>query len=111
MQDEISNEISGKLRLQLTRSEKKRLSKRHTEDAEAYRLYLKGRHHWNRWTEEGFNKAIGYFQQAVERDPKYALAFAGLADSYVLLGWNSYRPPKAAFPAAKAAAMTALVLA
>jgi len=110
MQDEISNEISGKLRLQLTRSEKKRLSKRHTEDAEAYGLYLKGRHHWNRWTEEGFYKAIDYFQQAVERDPKYALAFAGLADSYVLLGWNSYRPPKAAFPAAKAAAMTALKL-
>ena len=59
IQDEISNEISGKLRLQLTRAEKKRLVKRHTEDAEAYRLYLQGRHHWNRWTEEGFYKAIG----------------------------------------------------
>ena len=65
IQDEISNEISGKLRLQLTRAEKKRLIKRHTEDAEAYRLYLQGRHHWNRWTEEGFYKAIGYFQQAI----------------------------------------------
>ena len=54
VQDEISNEISGKLRLQLTRAEKKQLTKRHTENAEAYRLYLKGRHHWNRWTEEGF---------------------------------------------------------
>ena len=69
VQDEISNEISGKLRLQLTRAEKKRLTKHHTEDAEAYRLYLKGRHHWNRWTEEGFYKAIEYFQQAVEKDP------------------------------------------
>jgi serine/threonine protein kinase/tetratricopeptide (TPR) repeat protein len=110
IQDEISNEISGKLRLQLTRAEKKRLIKRHTEDAEAYRLYLKGRHHWNRWTEEGFYKAIGYFQQAVEKDPSFALAYTGLAESYVLLGWNSYLPPKDAFPRGKAAAMTALQL-
>ena len=111
IQDEISNEISGKLRLQLTRSEKKRLIKRHTEDAEAYRLYLQGRHHWNRWTEEGFYKAIGYFQQAIQKDPGYALAYAGIADSYVLLGWNSYLPPKDAFPKGKAAAMTALEIA
>ena len=110
VQDEISNEISGKLRLQLTRSEKKRLTRRHTENAEAYRLYLQGRHHWNRWTEEGFYKAIDYLRQAVEIDPKYALAFAGLADSYVLLGWNSHMPPKEAFPAGKTAAMTALKL-
>ena len=110
VQDEISNEISGKLRLQLTRAEKKRLTKRHTENAEAYRLYLKGRHHWNRWTEEGFYKAIEYFQQAVEKDPSYALAYTGLADSYVLLGWNSYLPPKEAFPKGKVAAMTALQL-
>jgi eukaryotic-like serine/threonine-protein kinase len=111
IQDEISNEISGKLRLQLTRSEKKRLIKRHTEDAEAYRLYLQGRHHWNRWTEEGFYKAIGYFQQAIQKDPSYALAYAGVADCYVLLGWNSYLPPKDAFPKGKAAAMTALKIA
>ena len=110
VQDEISNEISGKLRLQLTRAEKKRLTRHHTENAEAYRLYLKGRHHWNRWTEEGFYKAIEYFQQAIEKDPSYALAYTGLADSYVLLGWNSYLPPKEAFPKGKAAAMTALQL-
>jgi len=110
IQDEISNEISGKLRLQLTRAEKKRLIKRHTEDAEAYQLYLKGRHHWNRWTEEGFHKAIGYFQQAVEKDSSFALAYTGVAESYVLLGWNSYLPPKDAFPKGKAAAMAALQL-
>jgi serine/threonine-protein kinase len=110
VQDEISNEISGKLRLRLTRAEKKQLTKRHTENAEAYRLYLKGRHHWNRWTEEGFYKAIEYFRQAVEKDPSYALAYAGLADCYVLLGWNSYLPPKQAFPKGKAAANTALQL-
>jgi len=110
IQDEISNEISGKLRLKLTRAEKKRLTKRQTEDAEAYRLYLKGRHHWNQWTEEGFYKAIEYFQQAVEKDPGYALAHAGVADAYVLLGWNGYLPPKDAFPKAKTAAMAALRL-
>ena len=110
VQDEISNEISEKLRLQLTRAEKKRLTKHHTEDAEAYQLYLKGRHHWNQWTEEGFYKAIEYFQKAVKKDPGYALAYTGLADSYVLLGWNSYLTPKEAFPKAKAAATTALRL-
>jgi tetratricopeptide (TPR) repeat protein len=94
----------------LTRAEKKRLTKHHTENAEAYRLYLQGRHHWNRWTEEGFYKAINYFQQAVENDPSYALAYAGVADSYVLLGWNSYLPPKEVFPKGKAAATTALQL-
>jgi serine/threonine protein kinase/Tfp pilus assembly protein PilF len=111
IQDEISSEIWGKLRLELTRAEKKRLVKRHTEDAEAYRLYLQGHHHWNRWTEEGFYKAIGYFQQAIQKDPSYALAYAGVADSYVLLGWNSYLPPKDAFPKGKAAAMAALEIA
>jgi serine/threonine protein kinase/tetratricopeptide (TPR) repeat protein len=110
IQDEISNEISDKLRLKLTRAEKKRLTKRQTDDPEAYRLYLKGRHHWNKWTEDGFYKAIDYFQQAVEKDPAYSLAYTGIADSYILLGWNSYLPPKDAFPKAKSAAMAALRL-
>ena len=110
VQDEISNEISGKLRLRLTRAEKKQLTKRHTENVEAYQFYLKGRHHWNRWTEEGFYKAIEQFRRAVENDPTYAMAYAGLADCYVLLGWNSYLPPKEAFPKGKAAAKAALQL-
>jgi eukaryotic-like serine/threonine-protein kinase len=110
IQDEISNEISEKLRLKLTHDEKKRLSKRPTTDAEAYRLYLKGRHHWDRWTEDGFYKAIEYFQLAIEQDPSYALAHCGVSDAYVLLGWNSYLPPKEAFPKAKMAAMRALRL-
>jgi serine/threonine protein kinase/tetratricopeptide (TPR) repeat protein len=110
IQDEISNEISEKLRLQLTGAEKKRLTRRHTEDADAYRLYLKGRHHWNRWTEEGFYKAIEYFEEATQKDRSYALAYTGVAESFVLLGWNSYLPPKDAFPRAKAAALSALRL-
>src|SRR5262249_28806264 len=71
VQDEISNEISGKLRLKLTRAEKKQLTKHHTQNVEAYRLYLKGRHHWDRWTEEGFYRAIEHFQLAVNHDPSY----------------------------------------
>jgi TolB-like protein/Flp pilus assembly protein TadD len=110
VQDEISSEISGKLRLQLTKAEKKRLAVHHTENPEAYRLYLKGRHHWNRWIEEAFYTAIEYFQLAVEKDPSYALAYAGVADSYVLLGWNGYLPPKEAFCKGQADAMTALRL-
>jgi serine/threonine-protein kinase len=110
IQDEISEEISAKLRSKLSRADTKHLTRRQTHDAEAYRLYLKGRHHWDRWTEDGFYKAIEYFQQAVERDPGYALAHAGVADSYVLLGWNSYLRPKDAFPKGKIAAMRALRL-
>ena len=110
IQDDISEEISGKLKLKLTRAEKRRLTKRQTHDAEAYRLYLKGRHHWNRWTKDGFDKAIEYFRQAVDKDPTYALAHAGIADTYVLLGWNSYLAPNDAFPKAKAASMHALRL-
>ena len=108
IQDDISTEISDKLRVKLSRVEKKRLTKRQTQDADAYQLYLKGRHHWNRWTEDGFYKAIEFFQQAVDKDPSYALAYTGLAESYVLLGWNSYLPPKDAFPKAKTAALDAL---
>jgi TolB-like protein/Tfp pilus assembly protein PilF len=110
IQDEISSEISERLRLKLTRAEKRRLTKRQTGDVEAYRLYLKGLHQLNRWTEDGFYKAIEHFQQAVEKDPSYALAHAALAHVYVLLGWNSYLPPKDAFPKGKMAAMEALRL-
>jgi tetratricopeptide (TPR) repeat protein len=98
------------LRLRLTRAERSLLTKRQTDDAEAYRLYLKGLHHWNRWTEDGFYKAIESFQQAVEKDAGYALAHTGLAIMYVLLGWNSYLPPKDAFPKGKVAALTSLQL-
>jgi eukaryotic-like serine/threonine-protein kinase len=108
IEEEISNEIAAQLQPRLTREEKKRLVRRHTADAEAYQLYLKGRHHWNQWTKDGFDKGIEYFEEAVEQDPAYALAYAGIADSYVLFGWNSYLPPKDAFRKAKSAAMKAL---
>ena len=86
VQDEIATEILDKLGRRLTGEEKKRATKRYTEDAEAYELYLQGRYHWNKGTIAGYKKAIEYFQHAIEKDPKYALAYAGLADSNLLLG-------------------------
>ncbi len=108
VQEEISREISEKLRLKLSGEDKQRLARRSTENAEAYQAYLKGRYYWNKRTEEGFRKAIENFQQAVEKDPSYALAYAGLADSYVLLGDYKFEMPMEAYPKAKAAAKKAL---
>jgi serine/threonine protein kinase/TolB-like protein/Flp pilus assembly protein TadD len=108
VQEEIAKEISGKLRLKLTGEEKKRLAKRHTENTEAYKLYLRGLYYWNKRTVECLKKGIEYFEQAIEMDPNYALAYAGLADSYVLLGRYEALSPKESFPKAKAAAMKAL---
>jgi len=96
------------LRLRLTGEEKQRLTKRYTENAEAYQLYLKGRYFWNKWTPEESNKAIEYFQQAIDKDPGYALAYAGLADTYISQAWFGELPPRGAVPKAKAAALKAL---
>jgi serine/threonine protein kinase/Tfp pilus assembly protein PilF len=110
IQEEISREISEKLRLRLTGEEQKRLTRRYTENPEAYQTYLKGRYYWNKRAVEGFKKGLEYFQQAIEQDPSYALAYAGLADSYNLLGLYVYHglPPKESYPRAKAAAEHAL---
>jgi TolB-like protein/Flp pilus assembly protein TadD len=86
VQEEIANEILDKLRPRLSGEDKKRATKRYTESAEAYQLYLQGRYHWNKGTIAGYKSAIEYFQQAIQKDPRYALAYAGLADSYLLLG-------------------------
>jgi TolB-like protein/Tfp pilus assembly protein PilF len=110
VQEDISREISEKLRLRLTGEEKTRLAKGHIVNPEAYQLYLKGRYYWNKRTEEGFHKAIEHFNQAIEKDPNYALAYAGLADSYILLGEFSLLPAKEAFAKAREAATKALEL-
>jgi tetratricopeptide (TPR) repeat protein len=109
VQEEIAKQISSKLRLRLTGEEQKRLTKSYTENSEAYQLYLKGRFHWNKYTKDGFKKSIEYFDQAVEIDPNYALAYAGLADSYMQLGVD-HLPPKEVFPKAQAYAVKALQL-
>ena len=110
IQEGIAQEISENLRLRLTGEEKKRMTKRYTENTEAYQLYLKGRYHWNKRTGEGLKKGIQYFQQAIEKDPGYALAHTGLADCYNLLSLYSALPPRDAMPKAKAAALQALEL-
>jgi TolB-like protein/Tfp pilus assembly protein PilF len=104
LQEDIAQEISEKLKIKLTGEEKKRLSKRYTEDSEAYRLYLRGRYYWNKYTKEGLTKAVEFFNQAIELDPNYALAYAGLADTCYRLS-SAYVPPKEAMPKARSAAL------
>jgi TolB-like protein/Tfp pilus assembly protein PilF len=110
VQDEIAREISERLRLSLSGQEKKRLAKRYTQDTEAYHLYLKGRHCWNKRTAEGIQRGVEFFKRAIEKDPRFALAYAGIADSYYLLYSTGFAAlhPEEAFPRAKAAASCAL---
>jgi TolB-like protein/Tfp pilus assembly protein PilF len=110
VQEEISWEISEKLRLKLSGEQKKRLTKRYTESTEAYSTYLKGRFYWNKRTLEGLKKGAEYFEKAIHIDPDYALAHAGLADSYLLLGSVEYSEldPREARRRARAATLEAL---
>ena len=112
VQEEISREISEKLRLKLSGEQKKRLAKRYTESTEAYQTYLKGRFYWNKRTLEGLRRGVEYFQQAIRLDPDYALAYAGLADSYLLMGSVEYGAlhPNEALQSAKIATLEALRL-
>ena len=110
LQEEIARQVSDKLQLRLSGEDKGRLKKLHTDDAEAYQSYLKGRFYSNKRTEEGLKKALPFYDQAIERDPTYALAYAGLADCYALLYEYSATPSKDLYPKAKAAAMRALEL-
>lgn len=108
VQEEMAAEIVKSLRLRLSAEEKQELMRRYTEDSVAYRAYLRGRYQWNKRTREGFLRAIGHFQEAIERDPSYALAYAGLGDAYNVLGYYNYLPPRESYPKAKAAALQAL---
>jgi serine/threonine-protein kinase len=108
VQEEIARGISEKLRLRLTGEEKQQLGKRSTANAEAYQLYLRGRYAWEKRTESGLTQSIEHFQQAIEKDPGYALAYAGLADSYAVLSSYSVMSPADSFPKARAAARKAL---
>jgi serine/threonine protein kinase/TolB-like protein len=108
VQREIAREISEKLRLRLSGAEKQQLSKQPTQNVEAYQLYMKGRYRWNRRDEESVKKAIEYFNQAIAKDPTYALAYAGVADCYLVLEDHRYMAPSEAIPKAKAAVTRAL---
>src|SRR5947207_3143357 len=104
VESEIAKTIADTLRAKLTGSEERMMSKKPTANPEAYELYLKGRFFWNKRTGVDLRKSIDYFDQAVAKDPSYALAYAGLADAYVLLSGFGAASPKDSLPEAKAAA-------
>ena len=108
VQDEISRAIVSTLQLKLAGQAKN--SKPSSANVEAYDLYLQGRYHWSRWRTEGAQRAIDYFQQAIQKDPNYAAAYSGLADSYAWLGFFGALPPNDAMPKARQAALKALSL-
>jgi serine/threonine-protein kinase len=110
LQSEIARDVSTKLRTRLSGAEQNQIAKNYTANTEAYELYLKGRYQWNKRTAESVKKAIEYFNQAIEKDPSYALAYTGLADSYSELTWYDNQPSKEVYPKAKAAALRALEL-
>ena len=108
IQEEISLTIADQLKLKMLKGEKEKILKRYTEDHEAYDLYLKGRYYWYRRYEGGLQKGLQFFQQAIEKDPAYALPYVGIADTFGLLGCYGYMPPHQAYPRARAAAKKAL---
>lgn len=110
VQDSISERVASALALTLAGGERQQLTKHHTENAEAYELYLKGRFQMSRLTDDGFLKGRDYFQQAIILDQNYALAHAALADSYVVLGGWNVATPHETFPKARDAAVKALQL-
>jgi len=108
LQHDLAREITSALRMRLSGEDEKRMTKSFTANPEAYQDYLKGRFWWSKTTEEGFKKGIEYFQQAITKDPTYALAYDGLADCYSGLGIYAFVPPKEAYPKAKEAVQKAL---
>jgi tetratricopeptide (TPR) repeat protein len=110
LQREVAREIAKEVQVKLTPQQQTHFASTRPVNPEAYEAYLRGRYFWNKRTEEGLTKGIEFFGQALEKDPAYALAYTGLADCYCLLGVLSFRPPKDAFPRAKAAAAKALEL-
>jgi DNA-binding winged helix-turn-helix (wHTH) protein/TolB-like protein/Tfp pilus assembly protein PilF len=112
IEDSISKRVAGALALELTGDEQRRLSTRYTGNSEAYELYLRGRYFWNKGSADGFKRGVDYFEQAIQMDPKFALAYSGLADSYILMGSYSHGqiPPREAMSKASAAAEKALAL-
>jgi DNA-binding winged helix-turn-helix (wHTH) protein/TolB-like protein/Tfp pilus assembly protein PilF len=110
MQDSISQKVANALVPKLSKEETASLTRRETENSEAYRLYLIGHHFWNKRTAEGFTSAINYYQQAIAIDPNYALAHAGLAETYVLLPNWTGSDPNESFQKAERAARRALEL-
>jgi len=109
LQDQVARQIATEVQVKLTPQEQERLSSGGPTSPEAYQLYLQGRYHWNKGTQEELTKSIEYYQRALAKDRNYALAYAGLADSYSDLS-DLFLPPRQVMPQAKAAAVKALEL-
>jgi TolB-like protein/Flp pilus assembly protein TadD len=107
VQTEVASNIADCLAVELLPQQRRPAG---NASSQAYELYLKGRYFWNKRTEEALNKGVDYFNRAIEEDPGYAQAYAGLADCYAMLGWNTMLPPSASLPKAQAAAIKALKL-
>lgn len=110
LQEDIAWQISEALRLKLTGAQKKKLQKRATVNAQAYQEYLKGRHHWHNWSTDSTQRAIQHFERALEHDPGFALAYAGLGNAFGALSYYGHISPQEGFPRARAAAQRALEL-
>src|SRR6266536_2701317 len=108
LQSEIARDVSSKLKSRLTGAEEQKIAKNYTQDTEAYQLYLRGRYHWNKRTTADVKKSIEYFQQAIDKDPAYGLAYAGLAEAYILVPQYGLGSPQEGYPKARAAALKAI---
>ncbi len=108
LQSEIARDVSGKLKTKLSGGDVAKVTKTYTTNPEAYQLYLKGRFYWNKRTGESLKKAAEFYRQAIEKDPNFALAYSGLAETYVLFPAYSVALAKDIMPQAKAAAVRAL---
>jgi TolB-like protein/Tfp pilus assembly protein PilF len=110
IQSDIANKVAEALQVHILAQERERIEKKATSNMESYTLYLKGLHHRGERTEEGYKKAIRYFEEALKKDPKFSLAYAGLAECYDLMGDEGYLAPKESFPKAEEFAKKALEL-
>jgi len=110
LQNEVSGDIAKEIQIKVTHPEKSLLASARPVSPEAHEAYLKGRYFWNKRSEEGVRKGIDYFEQATRIDPSYAEAYAGLAESYIVLNGHRFLPPTQAFPKVHAAALKALEL-
>jgi serine/threonine protein kinase len=108
VQDEIAMEIVDKLKVKLLKGEKTKVLKRHTENKDAYNLFLKGRYFWNRRNEGDLKRAIECYHEAIEKDPRYSLPYLGIADHFIMMGLWNYLPPETARLRAKEALDRAL---
>jgi len=110
LQDEVARSIANEIKIKLTPQEQVRLASGRPVDPEAHEAYLRGRYEWNKWTEEGLKKSVEYFERAIQKDPAYAQAWAGLSDTYQFLSLWDFWPAEVAMPKAKVAAVKAVDL-